>query len=378
MSAEKHAFRYFLAVYLGSTLFLLTLGGIYYYKLNYAGIIDRAVLRMQNGISSFIDENMHTHFIRTGAKPHFGAHTLDVYVNRKRLTGNLYLDNVPFDAVTWYVEDKLCYRYHTRRRWGEIDFVACQDIAPQVRSLQMRTAVFALLSLLFLIFVARILGKIFLRPMQRALTRMEHFITDATHEIHTPVSNIAANIELFKALHPQFADNDELRRIDTSAKRISKIFSDLSFVTLKEQTKRDHNTRITADRLLQERIDFFDTMIRQRNLRLHTAITPTVLTMEGEDLIRLIDNLLSNAFKYAPADSTITLTLNHRLLEVVNRGELDNTRTLTQKFVRGNHAEGGFGLGLHIVEKICKHYGYTFSLSHREDRVHATVYFESC
>jgi len=78
-------------------------------------------------------------------------------------------------------------------------------------------------------------------------------------------------------------------------------------------------------------------------------------------LIRLIDNLLSNAIKYTPYNGSIDVKLS-KILQITNDGELDNNIQITKKFIRANKNEGGFGIGLDIVQKISNYYKYKFSI----------------
>ena len=83
-------------------------------------------------------------------------------------------------------------------------------------------------------------------------------------------------------------------------------------------------------------------------------------------MARLIDNLISNAVKYNKNGGTITYELTSRRLVVEDSGvgiEAENIDAIFQRYTRANTHEGGFGIGLHIVFKIAKEYGYTIDVS---------------
>ena len=63
------------------------------------------------------------------------------------------------------------------------------------------------------------------------------------------------------------------------------------------------------------------------------------------------------------------ITLKNGVLNIKNKGEIKNPEKLTAKFYRENKNEGGFGLGLYIVSKICETYGFKFEIYNDTDNV---------
>ena len=375
MLAEKRSFYYFLFIYIFSTFFLFGIGGYFYYKLSYQNIINKTTLTIRNNIGKFIANNMEKHFIRTGKEPDYGDLKVSVYIDKKYFLGNINPPKeIDLDKLYEVKNNTICYIHTTKKRWGVLSFVSCKNITESISKLKKKLFIFSLFALIFIIIVAYLLGKLFLRPLRETLQNLEEFITDATHEINTPISNIVTNTEMLKELQPELKDNEELRRIESASNRLSKIFRDLSFVKLNHKKIRKIN-QIEADKVLKERISFLDTQVQMQSLFIKSNIEPLSLDIDKEDLTRLIDNLLSNAIKYAPPKTTVSIRLHDNLLEISNKGKLMTDKNLIKKFIRADKTEGGFGIGLHIVQKICNFYGYKFHLKQKGETISAKIHF---
>jgi len=273
MLAEKKSFRRFLFVYIFSTLFLSGIGGYFYYQLTYNTIIENNVLKVRNNIHLFIEKNQEKHFLKTGAIPEYNDTPIAIYINKVYVIGNFKPDHMDFTKEYWREQKHLYYIYHTHKKWGNMDFVSYKAISSEINNLKKKLFIFFIFILLVIILVSIILGQIFLNPMKKSILLLEEFITDATHEINTPISNIVINIELLLALYPEFKNNEEMKKIVASSFRISKIFKDLSFVKLNHIPKREIK-KISIDTILKERIAFFQTNMNNKNLQIHTEISP--------------------------------------------------------------------------------------------------------
>ena len=373
MLGEKESFRRFLVVYMLSTLLLLGIGTYLYYKMSYQSIVDNAVVQMKNDINIFIETNQKTHSLRNITEANYLDFPMAVYIGKKYKVGNFTLKHIDLSKEVFQRKDTVYYIHSEHKRWGDRYFVTYKNIGEDIQKLIQNIMVFSISSVIFIVIISYILGKIFLKPMKESMELLESFIADATHEINTPISNILINIELSKELYPEYAGTEECKKIESSAFRISKIFKNLSYMKLNHKEIK-HCEQIAVEKVLKDRIDFFQAFIKNKNLSLQSKIRPLAISIDKEDLIRIIDNLLSNAIKYAPANTQIDVVLSN-CLEIVNDGEIHNKSKVMKKFIRENSSKGGFGMGLYIVDKISKYYEFDFSLEISESKVHAKICF---
>ncbi len=374
MLVEKKAFRRFLSVYIISSLFLLAVGTWLYYQMNYQLILNNNISHMKKEIDVFIKTNLKRHFLHNTNKPEFLGMPISVYKDKKYIGGSFKLTKEELSKESFRKDDKFYYIHKEHKKWGEVYFAIYTDIGESIDDLVRNLLLFFILSTLFITLIAFVLGKIFLKPMRDAIESLEEFITDATHEINTPISNILANIELANELYPLCRDTDELKKIKSSAFRVSKIFKDLSFVKLEHNAPKEIET-LRLKIVLDERLEFFQTLIENKNLIIEKEVENITLSMDREDLIRLVDNLLSNAIKYTPAKGLIRIEATQEYFAVINNGEIRNQKKVLKKFVRDNKNEGGFGLGLYIVQKICDTYSFKFLFTSSDLKVNSKIVF---
>lgn len=184
----------------------------------------------------------------------------------------------------------------------------------------------------------------------------DKFIKNAIHEINTPLSIIIANIDLFKL---KYGENRYLSKIEAGSKIVHNIYNDLAYLIKKDRIKYE-NISINFSEFLKERVDFFDEIAIGNDLHIQIDIKEELFfSFNDTQLQRICDNTLSNAIKYSFAKSVIYVKLdkieNKIVLDIQNSGEtLANPEKLFQRYYRENEARGGFGLGLSIVEEICK------------------------
>ena len=91
-----------------------------------------------------------------------------------------------------------------------------------------------------------------------------------------------------------------------------------------------------------------------------------MLEIDSNDAVRLIDNLLSNAIKYNKKEGTLTVKLTEESLYIIDTGigiAKKDLKDISKRFKRANKSEGGFGIGLDIVNQVVKSYGFALHIT---------------
>ena len=371
MLAEKKALKRFLLIYIFSTLFLVGIGEWFYYKSKVNSIIDSEVSSLRNELKIYLTEHKMMFRMFTINLDLSNKFKIAVFRNKNYIFGNFKPKKVFWDKEFWIEGNYLYYLYTIPKRWWRVDIIAVRKLnkAP-LTELKKQIIIFNIFVLIFTSLIALVLGKIFLEPLKKVINNLEEFIRDATHEMNTPISIILANTEILKESYNEKA----LKRIQNAAIRLSKIFEDLKFVRLHHKRKKIIK-KIDLKSFINNRLLHFETLIENKKLKIKTDCESFVLEIDEEDLNRLIDNILSNAIKYSPINSEIEIILKDNKLCVVNIGEIKNINKITHKFVRENRNEGGFGLGLYIVKKICDEYGFELKIENKNKKVNICLYF---
>jgi len=212
--------------------------------------------------------------------------------------------------------------------------------------------------LVLLLGIGWYLAKLFVRPMRHSILLLDQFIKDTTHELNTPLSAILANIETMDRSQMKESNIKRLNRINIAARTVSTLYEDLKFATL-ESDRIAEDEMLDMKQLLQSRLEYFEVLIQSRKLTLHKELHSANLYADRKMIERIVDNLISNAVKYNRRGGTIRVMLRPGTLAVTDTGvgiAPEDLPHIFDRYTRFDESEGGFGIGLSIVRRICDHY----------------------
>ncbi len=373
MLAEKRSLKRFLAIYLISTFFLIGVGEYMYYVSVRNNIIKEEKAYMERQLKAFLSRNNKPDILKLRDLRKLKGMKVDVsiYKNNVYMFGTMKPRMIYYNKEFWVENNRVYFLFIIPKLWGKIYILTSKELdKAAIDSLKNRLILFNIFVVIFVSAMAFVLGKIFLRPMREAINSLNEFIRDATHEMNTPISVILMNIEM---LELKDITNEELKRIKLSANRLYKIFQDLSFVRFNHKQKRNIQ-KIELSSLVKDRLELFKTHIERKDIKLDLNLKEAYVNADKEDIARIIDNLISNAVKYSPPFSIIEIKINETF-SVKNTGRIKDTDMVTEKFVRENDSEGGFGIGLYVVKKICDFYSFKLDVQSVGNQVMVSVRF---
>jgi two-component system OmpR family sensor kinase len=207
--------------------------------------------------------------------------------------------------------------------------------------------------------------------MRDAMEKMNHFIQDTTHELNTPISTILTNIEMIETFGKHEENSTELKRIEIASKTLSRIYDDLTYLNLNHKYHRNI-IKLNMSTLVEERMVYFSAMAEAKGLKVTVNTDLDVmLEIDKNDAIRLVDNLISNAIKYNRSKGLLYVTLTGEQFSVKDTGigiGSKDLSTIMQRFKRANKSEGGFGIGLDIVNQVVSSYGFVLEINSKEGK----------
>ena len=161
------------------------------------------------------------------------------------------------------------------------------------------------------------------------------------------------SVELDKKLQNKFD------RIKTATLTISNIYDDLVFLILNHKIS-SQNEQIEVNTIIQQRIKYFDLLFQSKNLTVNMVQNDIfILYIDKNKLIRLIDNLISNAIKYTNKNTNIDIIINKNSFKIIDQGDgmtKDEISKIFQRYTRFNNNMGGFGIGYNIIYNIVQEY----------------------
>lgn len=220
------------------------------------------------------------------------------------------------------------------------------------------------LCMLLAFIIILLLSKRALDPYMRNIERQKQFITDAGHELKTPLTAIAASADV---LAMENEGNEWVGTIQTQVQRLSKLVNGL--VTLsrldEEQPRLEHSNFFLSD-VIWEIAEPMVSVAASKGLRFEQSIADG-MTMRGDrdSIAQLVSILLDNAAKYCTPDGEIRLRAykQHRdnVIEVYNTCTLSDPEHIERLFDRfyrpdksRTSATGGNGIGLSIAKAIAE------------------------
>lgn len=216
---------------------------------------------------------------------------------------------------------------------------------------------------LILIFL---LSKKAVKPIAESYEKQRQFITDANHELKTPLTLILANAEIAQ---DELGKNEWIDDIMSEGHRMTELVNQLVALSrMDEENSKLNIAQIPFGQLVFDTVSEFESLANGRGKKLSLNIDRSIVYLGDEMLLhRLIGILLDNAVKYCDEDGEIKVTLEKRrriILSVENTyaavGEIELNK-LFDRFYRADKARkftGGYGVGLSMAKSIAeKHKG---------------------
>ena len=231
-----------------------------------------------------------------------------------------------------------------------------------------------------LFFVSVELSRRIIRPLEENDRQQKQFISDASHELKTPVAVIEANAEL---LAREVGENEWLANIRYENRRMGELVTQLLRLSRSESAETPMEpvelSRVAAGETLA-----FESLAFELGRTIRSDVEPEVWVQgSAAQLTELVSVLLDNALRYA-AGETVELTLRRQgraaVLQVSNEGAAippDRLARLFDRFYRLDEArsggEGHYGLGLSIARAVAEKHGGGIGVKCEDGRVIFTV-----
>lgn len=240
---------------------------------------------------------------------------------------------------------------------------------------------------LFAVFVLMVyLSARIVKPFSDNYEKQKRFITDAGHELKTPLTVIEADTEI---LEMDFGENEWLLDIQGQTKRLEDLTNALVMLSrVEEGTNREMKIELPLSDIVEEECHVFQAPAKLQEKSLNSTIASMISMKGDEKAIRgLITILLDNAVKYTNENGYISVGLekkkNRIYLSVFNTTEYISKEQISHLFDRfyrtdssRNSQTGGYGLGLSIAAATVEsHRGKIIAETEDEKSLRITVVF---
>lgn len=235
-------------------------------------------------------------------------------------------------------------------------------------------------AIVVMFFVSLYLSRQIIRPLEENDRKQKRFISDASHELKTPVAVISTNAEM---LAREIGENEWLGNIRYENERMGGLVMQLLELSRAENAE-PRTERLDFSRVVTGEALAFETLAFEKNRTIQNDIEDGILlTGNRTQLAQIVSILLDNALRHSTGGE-ISLSLKRAghaaALCVTNDGEAippEKLEHLFDRFYRADEARTGeghhYGLGLSIAKAIAEKHGGSISVSCRDGKVQFTV-----
>lgn len=260
-------------------------------------------------------------------------------------------------------------------------FMDCTNQFYRIRSVKTLSLLVGTVCFAVFVLMVSYFSKFAVKPVVENYEKQKTFVTNAGHELKTPLTIISANAEVIETMN---GESEWTQSIRHQVDRLSGLVNDLITIARLDEAAEHHDAVMIPFNLsndFQILTEEFRTVAKQQGKTLDTDIIPNIQVNGNEKLLReLLSILLDNAVKYCDEHGTISAKLtrqkNHACLIISNTyAEKTDCLRYFDRFYREdsshNSNKAGYGIGLSMAETIIRlHKGKI--TAHQKDQ---TVYF---
>lgn len=226
-----------------------------------------------------------------------------------------------------------------------------------------------------------------IRPIVLADKRQREFVTNAGHELKTPLSIIKANNELQEMITGK---TEWTISNDQQVNRLTRLINNLISLARMEEEQQLNLSVIEASEILERATNSFKSVITQENKKLSVNISSDIRVFAEENgFLELCNILLDNANKYCDDGGTVSVTwvpdkkLKKVTLMVGNtyaKGKNSDYNKFFERFYRDdksrNSAKKGFGIGLSMAARLVDAFNGKIGVSYQKETIYFNVTFK--
>ncbi|MEY3090979.1 MAG: hypothetical protein RL113_1295 [Pseudomonadota bacterium] len=193
-----------------------------------------------------------------------------------------------------------------------------------------------------------------LQPIRKALKLNDEFIKDILHDFNTPITAMILNIKMCR---DEQGETPFIVRLSKSIENLLQLQNNLkSFL----HNSPSQNESFDVGHLIEERFKNIQNIYPHLRYKF-TQRNRLIKTTNRELLVRIVDNLLTNAAKYNKPNGSVSVTISDTQVIIQDTGKgIKDIEKAFQRYYK--EQDRGIGLGLHIVNKLCNELNIKISI----------------
>ena len=273
------------------------------------------------------------------------------------------------------------YRYKivNKNEYKLIVFLDCEEELETLRSSIAKSITIITTGLLLSCIIVYVLTKKAIKPIMANMENQKQFITNASHELKTPLAVIMADVDILEMTIGE--ENEWVSSIKSQANRLNVLIKSLLSLSNIEEGRQDFKAEsVEIVSIIKEALQDFKALLKNKNVEFDDQ-KEIFINADINMMKQLVTIFLDNAIKYTPDDGKIIIKTEkqgkYAKLEFSNTTENVkniNVNKLFDRFYRGdksrNKTKEGYGIGLSIASSIVElHHGKVSAYINKEDMI---------
>ena len=252
-----------------------------------------------------------------------------------------------------------------------------EDVILHIKLIFILSIVEGIISVIIIYIISKKLSQIIVNPVKETLEKQKEFISDASHELKTPLAVIEANVDV---LENQTGSNKWIGYIQNEVESMNKLVNDLLLLAkIENLNNTEENIQFDVSKETEIVVSMFESMAYEKKIKINTNIQEDIY-MKGnkEDIQHVLSILIDNAIKHTLSEKDVIVELikekNELIFEVKNMGEpipKEEREKIFERFYRidksRNRNEKRYGLGLAIAKTIVQKYNGNIEVSYKNN-----------
>ena len=254
----------------------------------------------------------------------------------------------------------------------EVTLIDSETTIKELKTTIMISIIIGALGIIIIFVIAKKISTIIVQPVENTFEKQKQFISDASHELKTPLAVIEANADV---LQDKVGENKWITYIQNEVQSMNKLVNDLLVLARMENKNTSNNQKFNLSKEVEMSVSVFESMMYEKNITLETHINDGIeFNGDKEDIKHIISILIDNAIKHTEENGKIIVNTlkekNNIKIEIKNQGKPipeEERQKIFERFYRVDKArsrsEKRYGLGLSIAKGIVEKYNGTISVS---------------
>ena len=257
-----------------------------------------------------------------------------------------------------------------------ISLLENKNTISNIKTMFLFSGIMVVFSVIIVFIIAKKLSIFIVKPVEETFEKQKEFISDASHELKTPLAVIEANTDV---LQDKVGENKWINYIQTEIESMNKLINELLLLAKIENVDNvKEYVQLNVSKEVEILLSMFESVAYEKGVIIENNITENIfLNGNKQDLEHIVSTLTDNAIKHTESGNKVIVNLKKEksqfILEVKNMGDpipSEEKEKIFERFYRidksRNRNEKRYGLGLSIAKATIEKYHGKIAVDYKD------------